>query len=76
MHFTNNTFAVILSNIDSLKDAESFVDVLSPSSYWALFVIGLIALILCLREFTKVEIPRPQGGSTVIPAAEEALSVE
>ena len=76
MHFTNNTFAVILSNIDSLKDAEGFLDIMSPSAYWALFVIGLILLILCLREFTKVEIPRPQGGSTVIPAAEEAIAAE
>lgn len=76
MHCTNNTFAVILSNIDSLKDVESFMDVLSPSAYWALFVIGLIALILCLREFSKVEISRPQGGCDIIPSSDDALIEE
>ena len=68
MHCVNNTFAVILSNIDSFKDAESWMDVISPSAYWAIFVIAIIALVLCIREFGKVETPRPQGGSEVIPA--------
>ena len=71
MHCANNTFAVILSNIDAFEEAESWMDVLSPSAYWAIFVIGLIALVLCIWEFRKVEVSRPQGGCDVIPAADD-----
>jgi hypothetical protein len=71
MHCANNTFAVVLSNIDAFEEAESWMDVLSPSAYWAIFVIGLIALVLCIWEFRKVEVSRPQGGCDVIPAADD-----
>jgi membrane protease YdiL (CAAX protease family) len=44
MHFANNTMALILSNIPSLKDAEYFSDVLSPWAYAGVYAIAAIAL--------------------------------
>lgn len=38
MHCVNNTMAVVLSKIPDIKDAESFVDVLSPWAYAGVFI--------------------------------------
>ena len=44
MHFANNIMVLILSNIPSLKDAEYFVDVLSPWAHAGLIAMAVIAL--------------------------------
>lgn len=38
MHCVNNTFAVIFSKIPQFKDAESFLDVMSPWAYACIFI--------------------------------------
>ena len=38
MHCVNNTFAVIFSKIPQVKDAESFLDVMSPWAYACIFI--------------------------------------
>ena len=45
MHFTNNTFALIISNIPSLKDIEYYSDILSPWAYGSLYAVAVIAVI-------------------------------
>ena len=44
MHFTNNTMAVVLSKIPSLKDVDGFAQVMSPWAY-ACILIACIAFI-------------------------------
>ena len=44
MHCANNTLAACLSKVPEFKDAETFMDVLSPWAYWSIF--GLCILIL------------------------------
>lgn len=45
MHCTNNTLAVILSKVPQFKDAETFMDVLSPWAYWSIFTLCILIVI-------------------------------
>ena len=52
MHFTNNTLVLVLSKIPSLKDAETFADVMSPWAYAGVIaacIIFLAAAFITLR---------------------------
>lgn len=61
MHFTNNTFALIISNIDSLKDAENFMEVMPGWAYNSIAAVCLVFLVFAVREFSKIELTSPQG---------------
>lgn len=61
MHFTNNTFALIISNIDSIKDAENFMDVMPEWAYSCIAAVCLVFLVFAVREFSKIELTSPQG---------------
>ena len=56
MHFTNNTLALVLSHIDSLKDAEGWLQVLG-SWYWP--ALAACVLIVSLFFVTFRRIPAP-----------------
>jgi membrane protease YdiL (CAAX protease family) len=59
MHFANNTMALVLSNIPSLKDAEYFADVLSPWAHAGIFTMAVIALVF---GFVLIKsIPQKEG---------------
>ena len=53
MHFTNNTLALILSHIDSLKDAESWVQVLGEW-YWPVFAASALLVVLFFVTFRRI----------------------
>ena len=56
MHCANNTMAAVLTKITAFKDAETFMDILSPWAYWCIYAACLIAVcctVLVLR--TKKE---------------------
>lgn len=61
MHFTNNTFALIISNIDSIKDAENFMEVMPEWAYNSIAAVCLVFLVFAVREFSKIELTSPQG---------------
>ena len=61
MHFTNNTFALIISNIDSIKDAENFMEVMPGWAYNSIAAVCLVFLGFAVREFSKIELTSPQG---------------
>lgn len=61
MHFTNNTFALIISNIDSIKDAENFMEVMPGWAYNSIAAVCLVFLVFAVREFSKIELTSPQG---------------
>ncbi|MBR0110279.1 MAG: CPBP family intramembrane metalloprotease [Bacteroidales bacterium] len=56
MHFTNNTFALILSHIDSLKDAEGWMQVLGEW-YWPAFAACLLLVALFFVTFRRIPAP-------------------
>ena len=61
MHCVNNTFAVICGQIESLKDMDSWLDVLPGQQYWLLFAACAILLVLNLREFSRIGLQSPAG---------------
>ncbi|MBP5567359.1 MAG: CPBP family intramembrane metalloprotease [Bacteroidales bacterium] len=70
MHFTNNTFALVIGHVESLKDAETWMDVLGPG-YWYCAIAGLLLLVLVVKAFAKIPLERPAGGFAVLPSAFE-----
>ena len=48
MHCANNTFAALLSKMQAFKDADTFMDVLSPWAYACVFAACLIIVICTL----------------------------
>ena len=68
MHCTNNTCALILSNIDSLKDFDSWVDVLGEG-YWYCFAAAVLLLVLAVLAFRRIKVDSPRGAFEQIPTA-------
>lgn len=54
MHFTNNTIALVVSHIDSIKDYDNWVDMMGVRNYVICSAACVILLILALRTFHKV----------------------
>ena len=65
MHFTNNTFSLVMSNIDAFKDVESWLDILPGMQYWILFAACLLLLILVVRAFGRI--PQEYGKGNLDP---------
>ena len=61
MHFTNNTFSLIFSNIDKFKDAKTFFDIMSPLEYEVVAVVCVAVVILLFRTLNRIELNSPQG---------------
>ena len=61
MHFTNNTFALILSNVDSLKDIESMRDVLPTPLFWAIFAFCAAFIVYFVYKFLAIRPLSSQG---------------
>ena len=62
MHCVNNTCAVILSRIPEFKDAETFMDILSPWAYWSIFAASLLIVacsIVILNSIGRRHNPQP-----------------
>ena len=55
MHCTNNTMAVIFSKIPQFKEAETFMDVLSPWAYWSVYASCIVTVICALIVFGRRE---------------------
>ena len=67
MHCVNNTSAVIFSNMDSLRDMESWRDIIPAPGYWVIFLASLLLIVLVVRAFAKIELQSPMGNSDVVP---------
>ena len=64
MHFTNNSFSLLLSNIDAFKDVEKWSDVMPESTYWLCIAASLLLLALIVKQFSKISAPSyEEGGS-------------
>ena len=72
MHFTNNTFSLVMSNVDSLSEAESWLDVLPGMRYWIVFAAATLMLVLIIQAFRSIPLERPEGNmDPVKPLFEE-----
>ena len=72
MHFTNNTFALVMSNVDSLKDVESLSEVLGSQLYWIIFAACVLLIVLIVRAFRRIPLEQPEGNmDPVKPLFEE-----
>ena len=70
MHFTNNTFALIIGHVDSLENAETWMDVLGPG-YWYCFAAAVLLLVLVVMAFSKIPLEGRKGAFEVLPSAFE-----
>ena len=53
MHFTNNTFALILSHIDSLKDMDNWMQALGQW-YWPVLAVAVLLVALFFVTFRRI----------------------
>ena len=61
MHCVNNTMAVIISNIPQFKDAETFMDILSPWAYAGVYVACALIVISSLVIYRLLPSRKGQG---------------
>lgn len=67
MHFTNNTFALILGNIDSLKEMESWMDVFPPMEYWLMFAGFVLIAAVVVKVFHDIPVKQERGNLDEVP---------
>ena len=68
MHCANNTFAVVLSNIDKFKDIESWSEVMPALLYASLLVFSAAVVLYVVYKFKEIKPLTPQGSfETVNP---------
>ena len=61
IHFVNNGTAVILSQIDSLKDYEYWIDILGHTWYYVAFAVALAVILGCIVLVKKIPVEHPWG---------------
>ena len=72
MHFTNNTFALVLANIDAFKDADKLSDVIGGQLYWILVAASTLLVVLIVRAFRRIPLEKTEGNfDPVKPLFEE-----
>ena len=76
IHFINNGTAVILSNIESLKDYDYWMDILGKQNYMIVFTVSCVVLAACLWCFSRIKLENPWGNIDRIPPADEAVVTE
>ncbi len=68
MHFTNNTFALICGHIDSIKEMETWRDVIDGPAYWILMAACIMLTVLVALAFSKVKLMQPEGNMDKVPS--------
>lgn len=72
MHFTNNTFALVMANVGAFRDADKMTDVINPQLYWILVAASVLLVVLIVRAFRRIPLERPEGNcDPVKPLFEE-----
>ena len=62
IHFVNNGFAVVCAQIPSLKDYDFWIDMMGKNTYAVVYVLGVVALIMCLvLAFKRIPLNNPYG---------------
>ena len=71
MHATNNSIAVVVSSIDSIKDYEYFISFIPSTGYWILFAFAAGIIVLALAAIKSIPMEGRSNCDKVEP-----LSVE
>ena len=61
MHCANNTLALIMSNVDSLQDAENISEMMPAPVYWAVIVFCLAFIVYFVHKFLAIKPLDKQG---------------
>ena len=73
MHCVNNTFSLMLSKIPAFKDAETFMDILSPWAYAGVYIACVLMLASALILITGIPVKNAKmGGCDEV----DALSID
>ena len=76
IHFVNNGTAVVLSNVESLKDYDYWIDILGKQNYTLVFIASCAVLAACLVVFSRIKVENPWGNIDRIPPADETVAAE
>ena len=76
IHFVNNGTAVVLSNVESLKDYDYWIDILGKQNYTIVFLVSCVVLAACLWAFSHIKVENPWGNIDRIPPADEVVANE
>lgn len=63
MHFTNNTLALILANMDSVKDADTWFEIMPLWQYCCIAAVCLAFLVWFVKCLNKIELVSGQGNN-------------
>lgn len=61
MHFVNNTFSLIMSNIGVLEDADNWMDVFPGAAYWVILSACVLLTVLIIRQFNRIQTKGTEG---------------
>lgn len=67
MHFTNNTFALILGNCNATKDLESWKDLIGTPDYWFDLAACILVVGLVVKLFLEMPNKYDKGGMDPVP---------
>ena len=76
IHFVNNGTAVVLSNVESLKDYDYWIDILGKQQYTLVFIASCVVLAACIAVFSRIKVENPWGNIDRIPPADETVAAE
>ena len=62
MHFTNNTFALLLGNIDATKDIENWRGFIDGPEYWVYLGASILVVALVVKTFLDIPDKYGKGG--------------
>ena len=61
MHFANNTFSLVMSNVDAFQDVDSWLDVLPGARYWVIFSACILVIVLIIQSFRRIPLEKESG---------------
>ena len=61
MHFANNTFSLVMSNVDAFEDVDSWLDVLPGARYWVIFSACILVIVLIIQSFRRIPLEKESG---------------
>ena len=68
MHFTNNTFALIVGHSESLKDYDNWIQMLGGRLYTLVFAACALLLALIILSLRRIPAQKPSGACDEVPA--------
>ena len=72
MHCVNNTFSLLMSNLNGFENVETWRDVFPDQRYWFIFAACILLLVLIVRAFLRIPQERAEGNmDRVNPLFEE-----